>query len=133
MEGMAEAEPIAGLAMGRKPGSQRAAWAGCLHGAGRRSAPATLQLAPRGTPSGTRVGITSHPVLEQPGSPGNEPGRELLVRAGGGVFFDTGTQPALQAFDGIGFATSAHFLGAPVPATSSQIGFPTAVGLRTAT
>jgi subtilase family serine protease len=27
------------------------------------------------------------------------------VRAGGGVFFDTGTQPALESFNGIGFAT----------------------------
>jgi hypothetical protein len=57
----------------------------------------------------------------------NEPGRELIIRAGGGVFFDTAIQPALTAFNGIGFTSYAHYLDAPVPARASQINFSTAV------
>ncbi len=91
------------------------------------AAPATLQLAPRGTSLWHTGWFNLAPRLGAAWVARGQPGRELLVRAGGGVFFDTGTRVALRAFDGIGFATSAYFLGAPVPATSSQIAFPTAV------
>jgi Carboxypeptidase regulatory-like domain/TonB-dependent Receptor Plug Domain len=91
------------------------------------AAPATLRLAPRGTSLWHTGWFNLAPRLGAAWVVRGQPGRELLVRAGGGVFFDTGTRAALRAFDGIGFATSAYFLGAPVPATSSQIAFPTAV------
>jgi hypothetical protein len=57
----------------------------------------------------------------------NEPGKELVVRAGAGVFFDTGNQPALSAFNGIGFTASAHYQNVPVPVTQSQLTVSTAV------
>jgi hypothetical protein len=91
------------------------------------AAPATLQLAPRGTSLWRTGWFNLAPRLGAAWVARSQPGRELMVRAGGGVFFDTGTRAALKAFDGIGFATSAYFPGAPVPATSSQITFPTAV------
>lgn len=89
--------------------------------------PATLHVAPRGTPLWHTDWFTFAPRLGAAWLANNEPGKELIVRVGGGVFFDTGTQPALEAFNGIGFATSAHFLGAPVPVTQSQLSFSTAV------
>jgi hypothetical protein len=91
------------------------------------AAPATLRLAPRGTALWHTSWLNLAPRLGIAWTARDEPGRELIVRAGGGVFFDTGTQPALRAFNGIGFATSNYFLGAPVPATPSQIDFSTAV------
>jgi hypothetical protein len=51
----------------------------------------------------------------------------LVVRGGAGVFYDTGTQLALEAFTGLGFSTSAHFLNAPIPVTTSQREFSTTV------
>ena len=89
--------------------------------------PTTLQLAPRGTPLWHTSWFNFAPRLGAAWVARNEPGKELIVRAGAGVFFDTARRPALQAFSGIGFATSAHFLGAPVPASSSQIDFSTTV------
>lgn len=52
------------------------------------------------------------------------PDRELVLRAGGGVFFDTGTQPSLNAFSALGFSSTEHHLAAPVPVTPSQLSFP---------
>jgi hypothetical protein len=85
--------------------------------------PATLQLAPGGTPLWHTSWYALAPRFGAAWVARNEPGKELIVRAGGGVFFDTGTQPALKAFQGIGFTTYAHFLDAPVPATPAQIDF----------
>jgi hypothetical protein len=85
--------------------------------------PATLQLAPRGTPLWHTSWYALAPRFGAAWVARNEPGKELIVRAGGGVFFDTGTQPALKAFQGIGFTTYAHFLDAPVPATPAEIDF----------
>jgi Carboxypeptidase regulatory-like domain/TonB-dependent Receptor Plug Domain len=89
--------------------------------------PATLQLAPRGTPLWHTSWFNFAPRIGAAWQVKNEPGRELIVRAGGGVFFDTAIQPALRAFNGIGFSSYAHFLDAPVPALASQVNFSTAV------
>ena len=91
------------------------------------NAPATLQLAPRGTPLWHTSWLNFAPRVGAAWQVRNEPGRELVFRAGGGAFFDTEMQPALRAFTGIGFTSYAHFLNAPVPATSPQIDFSTAV------
>jgi hypothetical protein len=85
--------------------------------------PITLHVAPRGTPLWHTGWTNFAPRLGAAWAVRNQAGRELMVRAGGGVFFDTGTQPTLGAFSGIGFANSAHFLGAPVPATPAQMDF----------
>jgi Carboxypeptidase regulatory-like domain/TonB dependent receptor/TonB-dependent Receptor Plug Domain len=89
--------------------------------------PATLQLAPRGTPLWHTSWFNFAPRIGAAWQVKNEPGRELIIRAGGGVFFDTAIQPALTAFNGIGFTSYAHYLDAPVPARASQINFSTAV------
>jgi Carboxypeptidase regulatory-like domain/TonB dependent receptor/TonB-dependent Receptor Plug Domain len=85
--------------------------------------PATLRLAPRGTPLWHTTWSNFAPRLGAAWQVKNEPGRELIIRAGGGVFFDTALQSTLGAFHGIGFTSYAHFLNAPVPATPSQINF----------
>jgi hypothetical protein len=82
-----------------------------------------LQLAPRGTPLWHTTWSNFAPRLGAAWQVKNEPGRELIIRAGGGVFFDTALQSTLGAFHGIGFTSYAHFLNAPVPATPSQINF----------
>jgi hypothetical protein len=94
---------------------------------GNVNAPATLQLAPRGTPLWHTSWFNFAPRLGAAWQVKNEPGRELIIRAGGGVFFDTAVQPTLGAFHGVGFTSYAHFLNAPVPATPSQINFSTTV------
>ena len=91
------------------------------------SAPVTLQLASRGTPLWHTSWSNFAPRLGAAWQVKNEPGKELIVRAGGGIFFDTAIQPALRAFNGIGFTSYAHFLNAPVPATPSQINVSTTV------
>jgi hypothetical protein len=90
---------------------------------GNVNAPATLQLAPTGAPLWHTSWFNFAPRLGAAWQLKNEPGKELIVRAGGGIFFDTAIQPALRAFNGIGFTSYAHFLNAPVPATPSQINF----------
>jgi Carboxypeptidase regulatory-like domain/TonB dependent receptor/TonB-dependent Receptor Plug Domain len=94
---------------------------------GNVNAPATLQLAPRGTPLWHTSWFNFAPRLGAAWQVRNEPGRELIIRAGGGVFFDTAVQPTLGAFHGVGFTSYAHFLNAPVPATPAQINFSTTV------
>jgi Carboxypeptidase regulatory-like domain/TonB dependent receptor/TonB-dependent Receptor Plug Domain len=94
---------------------------------GNVNAPTTLQLAPRGTPLWHTSWSNFAPRLGAAWQVKNEPGRELIIRAGGGVFFDTAVQPVLGAFHGIGFTSYAHYLNAPVPATPSQLNFSTTV------
>jgi hypothetical protein len=94
---------------------------------GNVNVPATLQVAPRGTPLWHTSWFNFAPRLGAAWQVTNEPGRELIVRAGGGVFFDTSAQPALGAFNGIGFTSYAHFLNVPVPATPAQINLATVV------
>jgi Carboxypeptidase regulatory-like domain/TonB-dependent Receptor Plug Domain len=89
--------------------------------------PATLTLLPRGTPLWHTTRHNFAPRLGAAWAVSNEPGRELILRAGGGVFFDTGNRPGLSAFNGIGFTTSNHATNAPLPVTQAQLDFSTAV------
>jgi hypothetical protein len=91
------------------------------------ASPATLTLAPRGTPLWRTSWYNFAPRLGAAWQINPEPGKELVLRAGGGVFFDTGDQPALSAFTGIGFSTSAYSSNVPVPVTQSQLNFSTAI------
>ena len=102
-----EVNPAPGVTQGLKPYT--------LQGSG----PATWVLAPQGTPLwqttwynfAPRLGVTY--ILQ------NAPGRETVVRSGGGVFFDTGQQLGSQGFDGLGFTaysfTPGSFGGSVVP------------------
>jgi len=88
---------------------------------------ASLHLEPRGTPLWQTSWLDLAPRFGAAWVLDNNPGRELVMRAGGGLFYDTGTQPALDAFRGLGFSASQHFLSSPIPATATQLDFTTAV------
>jgi len=57
--------------------------------------------------------------------PRNAPGRETVIRAGGGLFFDSGQQTGAEAFFGPGFVTSNFAVGAtaafPIDAPSAAL------------
>ena len=91
------------------------------------NSPSTLNLAPRGTPLWHTSWYNFAPRLGAAWIADPKPDRELILRAGGGVFFDTGTQPALGAFNGIGFDSSVSSQNTPLPVTPSQLDFSTAV------
>jgi len=71
----------------------------------------TLSLAPQGTPLwkttwynfAPRVGVAY--VLR------DRPGRETVVRSGGGVFFDTGQQLGSSGYNALGFSSTSFFGG----------------------
>ncbi len=83
--------------------------------------PASLRVAPRGTPLWHTGWYNFAPRAGVAWAENSEPGKELIVRAGGGVFFDTSNQPALRAFSGLGFANSIHFAGQPLPVTPAEL------------
>jgi len=89
--------------------------------------PATLSLAPRGTRLWHTTWYNFAPRLGAAWVADATPDKQLVVRLGGGVFFDTGTQPALAAFNGIGFASSDHFQDTPLPVTQPQLDVATTV------
>ena len=91
------------------------------------SNPETLQLAPRGTPLWHTDFHNVGPRFGFAWNARSGTGKELVLRAGGGIFFDTGSPAGLEAFSGLGFTTSNHFLDAPVPATAVQLELSTAV------
>jgi hypothetical protein len=88
------------------------------------NSPGTLHVAPRGTPLWHTSWFNFAPRAGVAWAANSEPGKELIVRAGGGAFFDTGNQPALQAFSGLGFTNSLHFANVPVPVTASELNVP---------
>jgi len=88
------------------------------------NAPANLKVAPRGTPLWHTGWYNLAPRAGVAWAENSEPGKELIVRAGGGVFFDTSNRPALRAFTGLGFANSIHFAGQPLPLTPPELNLP---------
>ncbi len=89
------------------------------------AAPATLQLAPRGTPLWHTSWFNLAPRLGLAWSADNRTGKELVVRAGAGVYFNTDNQPAAEAFNAIGFSATNHPENVPVPITPVQLDFST--------
>jgi hypothetical protein len=85
--------------------------------------PATLTLAPRGTPLWRTRWFNFAPRFGAAWMISSKPDREMIVRAGAGVFFDTGDRPALQAFTAAGFTTTKYFVNAPLPVTTAQLDF----------
>ena len=84
-------------------------------------APESLHLAPRGTPLWRTGWYNVAPRAGVAWAIHRDPGKELILRAGAGVFFDTGDQPGLRAFSGLGFANSAHFANVPLPVAPSEL------------
>jgi hypothetical protein len=87
--------------------------------------PSSLAVAPRGTSLWRTSWYNFAPRLGLAWQAHTNPGWETVVRAGGGVFFDTGNQVATGGFSGssIGFGKSNSYFNAPLPATQSQVVF----------
>jgi Carboxypeptidase regulatory-like domain len=84
------------------------------------SSPSTWALAPQGTPLWHTTWYNFAPRMSAAYLLHDEPGRETVVRGGGGVFFDTGQQLASGGFlNGPGFSAFASPSGAfPIDAAS---------------
>jgi hypothetical protein len=89
--------------------------------------PTTLTLAPRGTPLWHTAWYNFVPRLGMAWTAHNQPGHETVLRAGGGVFFDTGNQTAGQPYSGLGFQTIATSSNEALPIPASAFDFSTAV------
>jgi hypothetical protein len=87
--------------------------------------PASLSLAPRGTPLWRTYWYDFAPRLGVAWTPRNRPGTETVVRAGGGVFFDTANEAAAEGYsDALGFEAYTAASGLALPYTSSQLTVP---------
>lgn len=87
--------------------------------------PKSLTLAPRGTALWKTPWYNFAPRLGAAWTARDAPGQETVIRAGGGVFFDTNNQTASYGFGGLGFSATQFYFDSPVPATSSQLDFTT--------
>jgi hypothetical protein len=85
--------------------------------------PASLTLAPKGTPLWHTTWYNFAPRMGFAWIARNTPGRETVVRAGGGVFFDTNNQVASAGFSAVGSAATMFYFGVPLPATPAQLNF----------
>lgn len=83
--------------------------------------PATLTLAPRGTPLWRTGWSNFAPRFGAAWMIHSKPDREMVMRIGGGVFFDTGDRAALQAFTAAGFSATKYFNNVPLPVTATQL------------
>jgi hypothetical protein len=93
---------------------------------GSLSSPTTLQLAPRGTPLWRTSWLNLAPRFGIAWSASNKAGRETVIRAGAGVYFNTDNGPAALAFNAIGFSATNYRQNVPVPVTPEQFNFTTA-------
>ncbi|WP_051979316.1 TonB-dependent receptor [Edaphobacter aggregans] len=83
--------------------------------------PATLWVAPRGTPLWKGSWFNLAPRLGVAWLLDSHPERELVLRVGSGVFFDTGVQPALRAYTEAGFHTTTTLQNAALPLTPEHL------------
>jgi hypothetical protein len=90
---------------------------------GSLSDPASLQLAPQGTPLWATTWYNLAPRLGFAWTARNLPGHETVVRSGFGVFYDTAQQTAGQGSIGIGFIATKSLSGISLPVSSSQLDF----------
>jgi len=90
---------------------------------GSPASPASLRLAPRGTPLWKTSWFNVAPRFGAAWIADSHRGRVLVVRAGGGVFFDNDNRAAAPAFSSLGFSATSHPENAPVPVTAAQLDF----------
>jgi hypothetical protein len=86
--------------------------------------PASLSLAPQGTPLWKTSWYNFAPRLGVAWSPRNRPGSETVLRAGGGVFFDTANEIAADGYTSFGFSAYGLYFGVPIPYTASELNVP---------
>jgi hypothetical protein len=82
---------------------------------------ATVKLAPKGTPLWQTVYTNFAPRLGVAYQAHNGRGNGTVLRAGGGLFYDTGTQLAADGYYGVGTMGFKSFNGDPFPLTTAQI------------
>jgi len=85
---------------------------------------ATTQLAPAGTPLWRTDWIGLAPRVGVAYKLRRDPTYTTVLRTGFGLFYDMGNTLGSQGYSGVGFGTSAIFLGAPFPLTSGQLALP---------
>lgn len=85
--------------------------------------PSSLTLAPRGTPLWKTAWFNFAPRIGAAWIANRHPSRELVVRAGGGVFFNNGNRAASPAFSALGFSATSQTRDAPIPVTAAQLNF----------
>lgn len=73
---------------------------------------ASIELAPRGTPLWRTAWFNFAPRLGAAYVVRSRPGHELVVRGGGGVFYDTGQQLGSIGYNGPGFSAMTPLFGA---------------------
>jgi Carboxypeptidase regulatory-like domain len=103
-----EVNPAPGVTQGLKPYT--------VQGSG----PDTWALAPQGTPLWQTTWYNFAPRLGVDYTAQEAPGRETVVRSGGGVFFDTGQQLGSFGFNGPGFS-SLGYQSSPFPGSGTGL------------
>ena len=98
-----ELNPAPGVTQGLKPYAVQG------------SSPDTWTLASRGTPLWRTSWYNFAPRVGAAYVIRNKPSWEIVVRGGGGVFFDTGQQLGSLGFDGPGFSARSTSFSAPFP------------------
>jgi hypothetical protein len=86
--------------------------------------PASLSLAPQGTPLWRTYWYNFAPRLGVAYTPRNRPGTETVLRAGGGVFFDTANEVAAGGYSSLGFTSEQSLSGVALPYTPSELNIP---------
>ena len=90
---------------------------------GNLNVPSSLILAPRGTPLWKTTWYNFAPRLGASWLVHDAARWETVVRAGGGVFFDTDNELATQGYGGVGFTAMNYLFGVALPAVSSDFNF----------
>ena len=91
------------------------------------NAPASLTVAPRDTPLWQTAPYNFAPRLGVAWAAHNEPGLQTVLRAGGGVFFDSLNEVAGLGYSGLGFRAYTTPAGATIPFTPSELNIPVTV------
>jgi hypothetical protein len=86
--------------------------------------PASLAVAPQGTPLWHTTWYNFAPRLGAAWTARNQPNMQTVVRFGGGVFFDTPDEIATIGYDELGFRASQVVPGVKIPYTPSQLNIP---------
>jgi hypothetical protein len=85
---------------------------------------ATLQLAPQGTPLWRTTYNNLAPRFGFAYQLSQAPGRETVLRGGGGVFYDTGNSQGSASFDGFPFGASRTVTNVSFPLSTVQVAPP---------
>ncbi|MDE1162279.1 MAG: carboxypeptidase regulatory-like domain-containing protein [Acidobacteriaceae bacterium] len=89
--------------------------------------PSSLQLAPQGTPLWKTGWFNFAPRLGAAWTVRQSPGSETVLRAGGGVFYDTANDIAALGYSSLGFFADTYGYGVTIPYNQSELNVPLTV------